>query len=250
MSEEKTENLWQQLIAAINENDANEVVRLIKNGAAGDVADDAVNIYRNGENMTLMEWAAAKGHLDVVKSLHKRYVKANGTANEPKSIIEGAKAFLQKMVTHDKNLRVPIFYASQEGHADIIKFLAEKNTNVNIWTTAKWTPLHYAAKNGHLDAVKSLVNQKANVNALTIYRWSPLLLAAEYNHPGVAKFLIESDADISVIIRDITLMNWAAHYGHLDIVESLVRKNVNVNHTGNEQRAAGYKQLGLNKCQS
>ena len=65
------------------------------------------------------------------------------------------------------------------------------------------TPLHFAAFNGHIDAVKWLIDKDADVNvAGMVNGFTPLFAACENNDLDVAKILVEAGADTNAKSRD------------------------------------------------
>ena len=55
--------------------------------------------------------------------------------------------------------------ASNEGHLDVVRFLASEGADVNqARTTDGASPLYTASANGHLDMVRLLVSEGATVN--------------------------------------------------------------------------------------
>ena len=97
------------------------------------------------------------------------------------------------------------------------------------------TPLHAASWNKQTGVVQVLLEAGANVDALDEWGFSPLMTAAEVGAVDIVSFLINAGADVDLIASclecgDETALILAAHYGHSDVVELLVRSDANVNH--------------------
>ena len=58
-----------------------------------------------------------------------------------------------------------LYFASREGHLDIVKTLLENGANTEISTKDGDTPLYAAAFGGHLEVVEFLLSVGANIEA-------------------------------------------------------------------------------------
>ncbi|WP_143689526.1 ankyrin repeat domain-containing protein [Wolbachia endosymbiont of Nilaparvata lugens] len=54
----------------------------------------------------------------------------------------------------DKKKCAPLDYAAIYGHLEVIKYLIEKGSDLDIGSNRDLTPLHWAALNGQLQVVK------------------------------------------------------------------------------------------------
>ena len=59
----------------------------------------------------------------------------------------------------------PLYEASEQGHLDIARFLAEHATNVSVKDQGGSTPLDLASEQGHLDIARFIVEHGANAAA-------------------------------------------------------------------------------------
>jgi ankyrin repeat protein len=95
------------------------------------------NIHANNDEA--LRYAAANGHLDVVKYLVEKgaYIHA----------------------IYDATLRV----SAENGHLDIVKYLIENGANIHAGNDYA---LRFAVYNGHLDVVKCLIENGANLEII------------------------------------------------------------------------------------
>ncbi len=97
------------------------------------------------------------------------------------------------------------------------------------------TPIHAASWNGHAEVVKLLIEAGANVNLLNEWGFSPLMTAAEMGNARVASLLIDAGAKVNFVAEchdcgDETALTLAAQYGHIEVVELLLRSGANKMH--------------------
>ena len=97
------------------------------------------------------------------------------------------------------------------------------------------TPLCYAAEKGDLQAVRWLVERNADVNSESKSGQTAFLQAAEMGHLHIVKWLVE-EANVEVNSfsgRSCTALHYAVYRGHLNVIRWLVEErkvNVNANH--------------------
>jgi len=91
---------------------------------------------------------------------------------------------------------MPIHLASEEGQADMVKFLLNHGGDVNSPTEGanRIMPLHFAAAKGRTSVVETLVAAGADINACDFARKTPLAWAVESGQGGVAQSLRKAGA--------------------------------------------------------
>ena len=65
----------------------------------------------------------------------------------------------------------------EKGHLDIVKFLVEKNADINKACDDDTTPLYISCQEGHLDIVKFLVEKNADINKACDDDTTPLYIS-------------------------------------------------------------------------
>ena len=87
----------------------------------------------------------------------------------------------------------PMNLAAQNGHKEIVKFLANtvnvENSSIIIPNTFGKTPIHMASINGHADIVKILTKYTDNPNTPDKIGITPFQYAKENGHKKVVKIL-------------------------------------------------------------
>ena len=200
-------------IAAYNGNSG--VVRLLcqEYGVDANCSTSETLEEKPKKGITALEWAARRGHREVVKVLIDNKVHVN--------------------VRRPTDGSTPLYIAAQEGHTEVVKLLLINNANVNASRhTYGFTPLHVAALGGHTEVVKLLLINNADVNASTHTDGStPLCDAALGGHTEVVKLLLINNADVNASCTDdgSTPLYVAAQEGHTEVVKLLLCNNANVN---------------------
>lgn len=126
-----------QLLLAVNNNDLNEVVELLK----ADVSPDAAE----SDGLTVLHIASRKGSTDIVKAL------LNAGANPDK--------------VYPANSMTALHFATSKmwrGNSDIILALLNKGANPNAQRFDGATPLHAASLKGDSEAVRLLLINSSN----------------------------------------------------------------------------------------
>ncbi|KAJ7173958.1 ankyrin repeat-containing domain protein [Mycena crocata] len=60
--------------------------------------------------------------------------------------------------------RTALHWAASSGATDIVRFLVDKQAEVDVVDNSGWTPLHIAVSAGHDEIVQELVGAGADVN--------------------------------------------------------------------------------------
>jgi ankyrin repeat protein len=139
--------------------------------------------------------------------------------------------------------------ASENGEAEVAKFIAEYKADANIRNKIRSStldiaqfgadedgkdkgnaPLHAAAAEGNIDVVKSLLEQGVDVDSCNEDNRTPLHRAAYKGNVDVVRLLIERGAEVD--LRD--KFGWiplhsASRYGHLEVSRILINHGTNVN---------------------
>ncbi|MEW8022078.1 MAG: ankyrin repeat domain-containing protein [Candidatus Thiodiazotropha sp.] len=184
------------LIAAINNGDRQEVLQLLLAGAPVD------SVSSSGE--TALMKAAWAGRQDLVDLLISKAPQINQQSQE------GWTA---------------LFYAAVRGHYQIVSSLLKNGAKENLADLDGNTPLMAAAWNGHTQVAELLLNQGVDPNWNNHDGWSPLMFAALEGHIEIARLLIRHGADISLISHDgETSADLAAQQGHTQLVSLLARE--------------------------
>ena len=123
----------------------------------------------------------------------------------------------------DEQIEHPIFRAIETGDLpEAIRVLGDTPPDdlKNAWNA---TPLIMAAWHGRLDILKYLLDREADINATYDAGNTALIVSSWRGHRNVVTHLLVEGADIAIKNRggDDALV-WAAEHGHLGIVESLL----------------------------
>lgn len=117
--------------------------------------------------------AAGNGHLEIVKALLNKGVKANLSKN---------------------NGVTPIFMAAQEGYLEVLQILLNHNADPNLTRIDGVTPFIAAAFAGKFETLKALLANISDINHGTSApgddNCTALFLAAQCGHEDIVKLLI------------------------------------------------------------
>jgi ankyrin repeat protein len=167
---------------------------------------------------TVLIWAAAEGHKDLVTILLE-----------------------QQQINVDKADDLgftPLHRAASKGHGDVVDLLLSKDARIDLKSKRGTTPLHEAASNGHVGVLESLL-KKDKEHHITLdladnNSTTPLHKAVWEGHDSVVTMLIKEGANIVVDNKDCsTLLHRAAREGHLDATNLLFTKGFDPNMPNN-----------------
>lgn len=180
--------------------------------------------------------------------------------------LEWVKCLMEEcaiVAIRDNHEQYPLFYAVQNGHENVIRYLAGKMSHLSdceeiLHEACKWghlnivqilvlefkmdsnvksdmdrTALHEAVFENHIDIVRFLVTRSgANVNVQDLFWCAPLHLAVMKNNIKIARFLLKHGADINNqgVLR-YTPLHIAVSKRNLNMVRFLVNyghANINI----------------------
>lgn len=128
-----------------------------------------------------------------------------------------------------------LFAAALANQADEVKALVARGAPVDARDGYRRTPLHVAAYFGKHDAMRALVAAGANPHALENDRYDIITIAAVANDLPTMKLALELGGRATNITSryDGTALIAAAHLGHAEIVNLLIKAGAPPDHVNN-----------------
>lgn len=163
----------------------------------------------------------------------------------------------------------PLHIAIKKDNAAMAQLLLNYNANVNSTATCEWTPLHFAVDKGNLTIASSLIEKNALlVNRADKFGVPPLHLAINKRYNAMVELLLSKGANVnsvdlngstplfiaagtgntyivSLLLNDAQqydrLLHIAAEYGHIELTEFLLDKNVAINYIDQDGKTPLHK---------
>ncbi|EFP83499.2 uncharacterized protein PGTG_08685 [Puccinia graminis f. sp. tritici CRL 75-36-700-3] len=128
---------------------------------------------------------------------------------------------------------LPLSLACQHGHGDIALLMLKRGSQVLANQEGMW-PQHLAAREGHAALLRLLADAGANMDERdTFSQWTPLFHAASEGHAECVEALIASDCDCQVLDESRKCpIHYAAWQGHIGCVNLLLAKQRSTRLTG------------------
>jgi|ERR1700733_2915153 len=222
--------LNEKLLKAMEDKKADEIVRLLKQGAD-------IN-FEDKDGFTSLLVACSKNCPEIVKLLIGRgadvnLADKNGWTPLYAACCHGYLEIVKKLIEHeaDVNLacddgRTPLYAACICGREiEIVKLLIEHKAAINLADKNGVTPLYRACWDNHSDIVKLFIENQAGINLADKNGWTPLHVVCWEGHSEIVKLLIEHGADINLKKEDgQTALDIANGRGHSGIATRIVHE--------------------------
>jgi ankyrin repeat protein len=129
----------------------------------------------------------------------------------------------------DEGNMTPLHHAATAGMTEVVRFLLDSGSPVDIGDNENSTPLDVASVNGHLETVRLLVERGANVSHQDVNLMTPVFFAMYNGQDETAAYLIEQGADVNAVRPDgSSLLHAAAYSNNIDVARVLLEAGADV----------------------
>jgi ankyrin repeat protein len=156
----------------------------------------------------------------------------NGSAECVALLLE-RNAYVEK---RDDDDATPLQYACLRGHVDCARLVLQSGADANTKDGLRRTPLQRACMAGQVDCQRVLLKYGANVNERGNRRRTALHVACEYHNVACARLLLQYGADVSTKDpRGRTALHVACHSNSLPCTKLLLEHGADANVRDNHQ---------------
>lgn len=156
--------------------------------------------------------------------------------------VDRASAFLAegaKVNSRDRNGDSPLNMAAAKGNAALVDVLLESNADVNLANIAGVTPLMGAVFSGNAEIVRKLLAAGAKIDPVDRVKKNAATYAAGKGCGECLLALIEAGTGVNTPLEnDLTLLMWAAAYGHESTVRLLLNRGADRNLSDSRGKSA------------
>ena len=117
--------------------------------------------------------------------------------------------------------------SAKKGRYELLQFLTDKGTDIQLKTKNEENCLHIAAENGHLNLCKARIEEyHFDVQETDNDGWTALHKSAGKGSYELFKFLTDKGTDIQLKTKDgQNCLHIAADYGHLNLCKTLIEEH-------------------------
>jgi ankyrin repeat protein len=190
-------------------------------------SEQANLINKDFDGATIFLAACNGGSLAIVNFLFKNFVI---NINKQYNIYIDAE-----LVNNATALWCAVYY----GHLEIVKFLVENGSNLEVSDKDK-NPIHLCCVNGDLEILKFLIENGCLIDSENSIGETPLIVACKRNNNDIVEFLIHKGANLNK--RDsqkgFTALHVSVIMDNINLVKLLVENGCDLNITNDENMTA------------
>ena len=217
---------------------------LLKRKANPNVAAD--------DGCTALLCAVQGGYVDCIEEMlkHKTDVNFSIGADIPTPLYTASqeghagivKMLLKAKAEMDRKVDgvTPLFIASQEAHKGCVSALLHDGADCNMENKEHTSPLFIAAQKGHsVICGKLLANSRIKIDDANNEGTTPLLIAIQMGNHEEVGLLVNASADLELADKDgQTPLLTAASYGDMDVIQILIKNGVDLQQKDSKGRTA------------
>ncbi|PNF23135.1 hypothetical protein B7P43_G06701 [Cryptotermes secundus] len=198
--------------------------------------------FCNFRNQTVIHSAAAAGNLEMFLTMVRYNADMSVQTNNEKgdrpihlaaTMVGGLRCLKVLLIGNtvksggNKYGDFPIHFAAAYGHLDVVDWLIDRGSAVDIRNNMGSTPLINASWGGHCNVARMLLDRGADVNA-TVEKAdnrSVIHSASFSGNAQLVELLLERGATVNArtSTNNRTPLHWAAQEGHLETVRLLIK---------------------------
>ena len=121
-----------------------------------------------------------------------------------KNILKTAPIYIQKHVIDCSKLNAQykynytlLHFACEYGKFEIVKYLVDKNANLEFKTSTYLTPLHLVCRYGTIESIKYLIDHNADLTAKTCSGLTPAHIICRYGDYESIKYMTDKNIDMT-----------------------------------------------------
>ncbi|XP_055481786.1 ankyrin repeat domain-containing protein 29 isoform X3 [Psammomys obesus] len=139
----------------------------------------------------------------------------------------------------DSSGTTALFFAAQQGHNDVVRFLFGFGASTECRTKDGGTALLAASQYGHMPVVETLLKHGANIHDQLYDGATALFLAAQGGYLDVIRLLLSSGAKVNQPRQDGTAPLWiASQMGHSEVVRVMLLRGADRDSARNDGTTA------------
>ncbi|XP_064395548.1 uncharacterized protein LOC135342673 isoform X3 [Halichondria panicea] len=151
----------------------------------------------------------------------------------------GILQYVRWLISVPQNGATALYWASRNGHDEIVRVLLAAKATVNTQTKSGQTPLWVASFYGHQKCMELLIDAGANVDVPKEDGFTALIAAAQEGHARAVEILIAAKARVDVPQKNgATALYMASQDGHCGVVRMLLEAKADVKIKTNDGRTA------------
>lgn len=160
------------------------------------------------------------------------------TKNSLVILLKNTKPFIhKKIIDFIPNLEIedeeglrPIHYICKYCCLDVIKYIVNKNVDLNAKTKLEKTPLHYICEVQDYETIKYFINLDVDLECCNNQGWNPLHVLCRYRTLPEIKLLVDKNINLEVSTKNgYYPLHIISIYQDLKTLQYFTSLNININ---------------------
>ena len=129
----------------------------------------------------------------------------------------------------NKNSLTPINFICQYSSPEIIKYIIDKNVNLEVESNKSWRPIHYICQYSTPEMIQYIIDKGVNLEVSNINGWRPIHFICKYSTPEMIQYIIDKGVNLEAKTNHgWRPIHFICRYSTPEMIQYIINKGVDL----------------------